>query len=413
RSRWGRRHPFMYVAAPLAPLVCVTFWNSPTAWPTPVLGVYLIGILVLMRLAISLFEVPCNALAPELAPDYHQRTGLLSYRFFFGVIAGVAMNAVLYKVFLSGPQGVLSRDGYAHYGVVAAAVMLVSILISAGGTHREIARLSRPAARRITLRSTIREIAGTLGNPSLVVVMASGLISGVGTGMTAALQQYFQVELWHISASQIFWLNMGALAGTVLAAGLASPISRRFGKKRSMIILFSAYLVAHVTPLSLKLLNLMPPDGSPWIFVILLADTFVAITLVITGLIIISSMLADVVEDAAVKTGVRSEGLLFAANGLLPKFTAGMGVFAAGVVLTLVGFPTHAGQGLVDATVMRHLAMIYLPISFVLTGGSIAVLVFYRIDEATHAHNLASLKQASAAAEIGREIEPEPPSALS
>jgi Na+/melibiose symporter-like transporter len=357
--------------------------------------------------------VPCNALAPELAPDYHQRTGLLSYRFFFGVIAGVAMNAVLYKVFLSGPQGVLSRDGYAHYGVVAAAVMLVSILISAGGTHREIARLSRPAARRITLRSTIREIAGTLGNPSLVVVMASGLISGVGTGMTAALQQYFQVELWHISASQIFWLNMGALAGTVLAAGLASPISRRFGKKRSMIILFSAYLVAHVTPLSLKLLNLMPPDGSPWIFVILLADTFVAITLVITGLIIISSMLADVVEDAAVKTGVRSEGLLFAANGLLPKFTAGMGVFAAGVVLTLVGFPTHAGQGLVDATVMRHLAMIYLPISFVLTGGSIAVLVFYRIDEATHAHNLASLKQASAAAEIGREIEPEPPSALS
>ena len=58
----------------------------------------------------------------------------------------------------------------------------------------------------------------------------------------------------------------------------------------------------------LKLLNLMPPDGSPWLFAILLTDAFITITLVITGLIIISSMLADVVEDAAVKTGVRSEG---------------------------------------------------------------------------------------------------------
>src|SRR5437879_1152116 len=66
RSRWGRRHPFMYVAAPLAALVCYTFWHSPTTWSPAALGVFLIVILLLLRLSISLFEVPCNALAPEL-----------------------------------------------------------------------------------------------------------------------------------------------------------------------------------------------------------------------------------------------------------------------------------------------------------------------------------------------------------
>ena len=412
RSRWGRRHPYMYAAAPLAPLVCLAFWHSPAQWSGFQIGAYLIGILVLLRLSISLFEVPCNALAPELAPDYHQRTGLLSYRFFFGILAGLIANVALYRFFLNGPGGILSREGYAQFGVMAAIIMFVSILVSAGGTHREIKRLSRPAARPVTLRSTMQEIWGTLGNRSLVTVMASGLISGVGTGMTAALQQYFQIELWHITPAEISYLTIAALAGSFVAVGLASPISKRFGKKRSMIILFGLYLIAHVAPLSLKLLNLMPPDRSPWVMVILLVDTFMAIALVVTGLIIISSMVADVVEDAAVTTGVRSEGLLFAANGLLPKFTAGIGVFAAGVVLTLVGFPTHAGAGTVDASIMRQLAMIYLPISFTLTAGSIAVLVFYRIDEATHLSNLATLKQASGVAEIEREGEVEPPSAL-
>ncbi len=404
RSRWGRRHPFMYVAAPLAALVCYAFWHSPTTWSPAALGVFLIVILMLLRLSISLFEVPCNALAPELAPDYHERTGLLSYRFFFGMLAVVSVSVMLNAVFLSGPQGVLSRTGYADYGVMAAVVMLVAILISAGGTHKEIPRLSRPATRPGTLRSTWREIRDTLGNRSLVVIMASGLISGVGTGMTSALQQYFYIELWHISTKQIALIAVAAGLGSIVAAGFASPISKAFGKKPSMIILFSLYLVGHVLPYSLKLLNLMPPDGSPWLFAILLTDAFITITLVITGLIIISSMLADVVEDAAVKTGVRSEGLLFAANGLLPKFTAGMGVFAAGVVLTVVGFPTHARQAMVDPSIMR-------PISATLTAGSIAVLVFYRIDKSTHEANLEKLRQAAALAEQGHVIETAPPPA--
>ena len=40
---------------------------------------------------------------------------------------------------------------------------------------------------------------------------------------------------------------------------------------------------------------------------------------------------------------------------------------------------------------MRHLVMIYLPISATLTAGSIGVLVFYRIDKSTHEANLEKL----------------------
>ena len=39
----------------------------------------------------------------------------------------------------------------------------------------------------------------------------------------------------------------------------------------------------------------------------------------------------------AVKTGRRAEGLLFATQGLLPKFTAGIGAFLAGALVSGLG----------------------------------------------------------------------------
>ena len=158
-----------------------------------------------------------------------------------------------------------------------------------------------------------------------------------------------------------------------------------------MLGLFSVATVTASAPILLRLLHLMPPNHSPWVFAILWVDAFVATTLAIAGYIIISSMIADIVEDAAVRTGVRSEGLLFAANGLLPKFTAGIGVFLSGLLLTFVAFPTHAPAGSVGPEVMRHLALIYLPITFGMNMLSILVLVFYRIDRETHERNVAAL----------------------
>jgi glycoside/pentoside/hexuronide:cation symporter, GPH family len=399
RTRWGRRHPLMYAAAPLVAASCIAFWNSPD-WPPEMLGFYLIGMLVLLRLCVSLYEVPSQALAPELTSDYHQRTSLFSYRFFFGVVGGFGMNVVLYQFFLS-PQngGILNREAYGQYGVLAGAVMAASILVSAIGTHRHVPRLAAPPPGKAELGQLLREIGGTLSNRSLVVVMISGLCSGVASGMTNALSQYFYIEFWGLTAAHISYLALAAVLASIAGVAIVNPTSRAFGKKAAMIGLFSVATVTAAMPILLRLLGLMPPNGSPWVFAILWGDALLATTLAISGFIIISSMVADIVEDAAVKTGVRSEGLLFAANGLLPKFTAGIGVFLSGLLLTAVAFPTDAAAGAVPAEVMRKLALITLPVTFTMNVLSIAVLVFYRIDQETHERNLAALGEQAAVGE--------------
>ncbi|KQW73458.1 MULTISPECIES: MFS transporter [unclassified Phenylobacterium] len=409
RTRWGRRHPLMYAAAPLVAVACIAFWNSPADWPPETVGLYLIGMLVLLRLCVSLYEVPSQALAPELSSDYHQRTSLFSYRFFFGVIGGFGMNVVLYQVFLSPENGgILNRDGYAQYGVLAALVMAASILVSAIGTHRHIPHLAAPPERQASLPQLLREIGGTLSNRSLVVVMLSGLCSGVAAGMTNALSQYFYLEFWGLSAANISMLALASVLASVSGVAAAAPTSKAFGKKAAMLGLFSLATVTASAPILLRLLGLMPQNGTGWVFAILWVDAFLATTLAIAGYIIISSMIADIVEDAAVKTGVRSEGLLFAANGLLPKFTAGIGVFMSGLLLTFVAFPSHAPAGTVAPEIMRHLALVYLPITFGMNMLSILVLVFYRIDRETHERNVAALAGEKTVGDAGPPPEAEP-----
>jgi len=186
---------------------------------------------------------------------------------------------------------------------------------------------------------------------------------------------------------------LATIAGVVAAPFLA----RALDKKRTMIAVFLVSIFAGVVPVTLRLLGLMPANGSPLIPLILAGDLFVWGALALIGAVIISSMIADVVEDSAVKTGVRSEGLLFAANGLIPKITGGVGAVIGNMMLEVVHFPVGALRGVeaVDPAIMRNLALISLPTGAILNLLSLAVLAFYRIDKNSHEANLETLRLAA------------------
>src|SRR5581483_11415996 len=100
RSRWGRRHPFMYAAA-LPTAVCFyLIWRAPLGLePWAALGVAVM-ILILARVSVASYEIASTALAPELAPGYDDRTSLLAYRWFFAIAALALARITLWTVFL-------------------------------------------------------------------------------------------------------------------------------------------------------------------------------------------------------------------------------------------------------------------------------------------------------------------------
>jgi Na+/melibiose symporter-like transporter len=409
RSRLGRRHPFMYAAAILGPLSFYFLWNAPAGLSGNALLGYMLVVLIAVRVFGSLYEIPSNALAPELAPDFDQRTVLSSFRFFFFVVGAAVLSVILNNVFLrkdaAHPLGLLNREGYAHFGMVGAAVAFAFIVISALGTQNRARRLHMPPPRKVRPVDAWREIRVTLGNPSLLALLASGLLGGVAAGMRSGLDNYLYTHFWLLKPQQIGVLIPLGLLGSVVSVFVAPVLSRRLGKKMTMVALFSGSTVSSLTPIALKLVGLMPADGSPWVMIILGVDAVIVAALAISGFIIVLSMIADVVEDNAVKTGQRSEGLLYAANGLLSKFTNGIGAFLAGAMVASVHFPSHAVQGTVPPALMRELVVLFLPGYAILVALSIFVLIFYRIDRKTHEHNLEKLREAAALADVALEGE--------
>ena len=177
--------------------------------------------LVVLRISVSLYEIPSTALTPELAPDYHERTDLLSFRWFFGIAGAVGLGASLGLVFVrqdaAHPKGMLDPVGYGHFGLFAAIVTFLAIMISSATTHRYIPILKAPPVRKLTSAQSFREIAATLSNPSLVVVIVSGLISGVAGGITSTLSPYMNLHFWMLKPQVMG--GMALIASPLVAGG--------------------------------------------------------------------------------------------------------------------------------------------------------------------------------------------------
>ncbi len=402
RSRWGRRHPFMYASAIPAAGFFYLLWHAPHGLDGTALLFYSVGLLVLVRASLAAFEVPSAALMPELAPGYHERTALMAYRAFFAVAAIAIANIVLYSVFLrqdaANPLGVLNRERYAQFAVVGSVAMVVFILVSSLSTHSRIRYLHRPPERKASIGQMLAEMGRVFTNPGLVVLMSSYILTGVATGITTTLSTYWTLHLWALKPQAIGPLGAGALGASVLGVLLAPMLSKAVGKKPAMMSLLATAMIASMLPISARLLGIMPPNGSTALYVFLLADAMVQATTGLMAVVIMTSMVSDVIEDQQVKTGVRSEGVLFAVHTLVPKVTAGVGSVIAGALVSLVAFPVRAKTGSVDPDILRHLALLYLPCIAALNGAAIVALSFHRMDRATHEQNLARLREAAALA---------------
>ncbi|HEY2482384.1 MAG TPA: MFS transporter, partial [Caulobacteraceae bacterium] len=365
RSRWGRRHPFMYAAALPVAVSFLALWNPPH-WSHTALFFYLVGVAIVIRSFISFYEVPSSALAAELSQGYDERTVLLSYRYFFGWVGGLALYVIAFRFLFvpdaHHPIGQTNPVGYSRYGLLAAAIMFGAILASAAGTHDRIPFLRQAPVRKISLSAMAREVLATWNNRSFLFLTLSGLATSMAAGLSASMNFYFNTYFWGFSSPQIAGLATGVFASAFIALSLAPIASRRLGKRPAAMAAMVAAVVVGLTPIMLRLAGIMPPNHSLALFVIVLVQSIVAVAFYIAGATLTSAMIADVVEDGELKTGRRAEGVFFSASIMVAKAVSGIGLFAASAILGLISFPTGIRPDQVAPSVLSHLALTYAPI---------------------------------------------------
>jgi glycoside/pentoside/hexuronide:cation symporter, GPH family len=399
RSRWGRRHPFMYAAAIPTALFFVLIWNPPHDLGQWGLFAWLLVMAVMTRTAITFFETPSAALAPELTQDYDRRSALVSVRTAFGWVAGTAMSVVMFGwlfpsfVTETVTDGRFSREAYAQYSWIAGGLILAAILVCTLGTHGEIPRLrAASTSGASTLGGAFREIWEVLSNRSFAALLLTAVVAAVATGLGGTLSVYFTTFFWKLTSEEIAQLTGAIVISAMLGAALAPLVTRWMGKKMGAIVIGLLSAIGSPVIMTLRLTGVLDPDADSTFWVVFWVGQM-DVVLGVCLQVLIVSMIADIAEESEVKTGRRNEGTVFAANTFIAKMVSGLGVMTAASVLALAQFPAGAGLGEVPEEALVRLGMIYIPLIVGLRLLMVAVLAGYRINRARHEENLRALRE--------------------
>ena len=388
RSRWGRRHGFMYAAVLPMTITFYFVFNPPAGLDEGALFAWMLTWVVLARAAMTLYHVPHLALGAELSEDYDERTRVVAFRNFFGFVGAATLFGIAYGVFMRPTSefasGQLNPAAYPPLGLWFGMAMGVLILISALGTHSRIPYLPRPAeSHRFSAAAPLRELLEALRNPSFRVFFAALLIYFISRGVDSALGLYMGTYFWELGSRAVLVPIcglVGVMAGTVWFA-----VRARAMDKRSMMMIgiigFSGITLA--LPIS-KLVGLFPPMEHLLYLPAIFFFTFLASIFGGAGLIAGGSMLADIADEHELETGRRQEGVFFGALSFSGKSAAGIGNWIAGLALAAIAFPLKAAPGEVDPWIVTKLALVYGPGMLVLMVIGIAVLSRYSLTRERH-----------------------------
>ncbi|MCH2263788.1 MAG: MFS transporter [SAR86 cluster bacterium] len=160
RSRWGRRHPFIYVAIIPFALSYYFILQNPGSISTgeiteSELFVRLLVLLIIMRLSMTFYEVPRGALQPELTKDYDQRNQISGIGMAFGWIGGAGMASIAYAFFFvetpdfTGARAFLRPEAFQQLAFWGGLSLFISAVISNVGLHKHIPNLHIPEERNL------------------------------------------------------------------------------------------------------------------------------------------------------------------------------------------------------------------------------------------------------------------------
>jgi len=391
RSRLGRRHPYLYAAAPPMALSFALLFRPPDGLDQLGLFAWLTTFAVLVRFAMTLYFVPHMALGAELSSDYRERTSIVAVRSFFGLVGGIGAPilglAVWFRSTPEQPNGQLEAAAYPGFAAVLAVGMALAIWASALGTHHRIPTLVRPSGGHESFSTgrLLREVREALASPSFRALFLGVVVFFVMRGVQNALGLHMGTYFWRVTSEEILQLAVGTALGVVAGLPVWTLVARRLDKKPTFLLGVAGFSAFVLLPPCLQLLGAWPAHGSPVYVPSLVAASALAAFFAAAAIVTAGSMMADVADEHELATGRRQEGVLFGAQSLAAKSASGLGHQIAGVGLDLIAFPAGAAAGAVGSPQVLGLGLLAGPGVGALAIVAIALLWGYRLDRERHA----------------------------
>jgi len=402
-SKWGRRHPWMFVAPIPIALSFYAIFNPPNGLDAFGLSIWCGVMVTLLRQSMTFFHTPHLALGGELSPHYTERSKVMAYNSFFTWAGGSSMSYIALTFFFPKSaefhNGLLNPAPWPHFGLTMSLVVLAILFSSAWFTRDRIPFLPKPApdTPKFSPAEFFKDVAKALTNINYVWLLVGYFFLSMMIGLREGLRLYVYSFYWGISSSDLRLFIIGSFAGYLAAFLFAARLHGRFDKKRTIIWSALAYGVIPAIPIVLGQMGILHAK-TPGLLPILIGFAAFAYLAVSILSISVMSALADVADENELKHGVRQEGILYSTRALAAKFDQALGGFLAASVITLINFPAKAKPGHVDEDTLFNLALWDGALAAI--PGVIAALCYgrYRINKASYDATRAALVERRALA---------------
>ena len=398
RTRIGRRHPWLYSSAVPIAVAWLLLWNPPQVSET-VLFFYLFGFAILVRISLSLNEVPALAMLPELSSDYHDRTSIARYRYLFGWGSGLTIMALNYKIFLTPNDeyavGLLNRDGYSTYAMLGAGVMAFAVLVAASGTHKRVVGAYRRFDAGIETSETFKQMLQALSFKPFLLLLFAGVFAFTNQGIVFALTTYLMPHVWGLDQNGLFYYSLLLFIAAIIAFLSVNPISLRFGKAPSACVCTLIAMTLGTLPYWLRMVDLFPTPGSPMLIPGLFTILILATAAGICVMILTTSLMADVTDAYKHEHGKRSEGVFASGVWFMQKTVGALGILFAGLIINGVQLPKGATPGEVDMAIIDDMALIYASITVIIGLIGAWAYTLFPLSHADHQERLRQVEMSA------------------
>ena len=398
RSKWGRRHPFMFASAlPIG--VSFYFLYQPANDLTEIgYFVWLCFFLILLRLSQTLYLIPHDALGAELTDDYEERTSIFGYNYVATSALSLIVVGIFYAViFPSNPEfdnGLLNPAGYFVLAAVGSVTIVFSVLTCTLGTVEQIPYLHNvELGNKFSFANYITQLKALIKNISYLSACLSLLTIYSGLGIISVVSTYAYVYVYELSTEGMVWASVAKSPGILIALPLLAYLSRRMEKKTILIVSTLATCALVSLPHNLKMVDLFPSNDSVFLLFALFVPLLLAYMVFPVSAIIIDSQLADVADEHELRTGERSEGVIFSVRSFGIKTTQGVGGFLAGFGLEFIGFPENAEVGDLAGETITGLLFLNGPSYLAIYLLAVLFMTLYALDKKTHGEVLRQLEK--------------------
>lgn len=401
QSRWGRRHPFIYFAAlPLgACIYCIYMppevllnstegmWSflgyqaSPLQWA---LAGWLFVFASLLKFFLTCYHLPHLALGSELSDKYIERTQIFRYNTLFSFGGGALLSWCFYNLVVGDKQ--IAEIDTSWFASLLAIFGAVVIFLTAFLTHGRIAHLPQPPADQLpfSVRTFFKDASVVFSNRNYMMLFYGLFFLSPMIGVRETLGANMNLYYWEIPTALIATFPIVASVSYIPAMMIVAYLNERFEKGGTMRVAVVLAAIAASAPIIARSLDLLPDNGSVWIFPIVAVSIFFYYGSLAILNTTVYSAIGDVVDEQELKTGMRQEGVFYAVRTFFAKVANGLGHLLAGIAIDVIGFPSKAVIGEVEPQVLFELGIFEGVLAVLPVAGAVYFYGKYRIDRERH-----------------------------